>query len=72
MSFLGPTEGGLQDALEVAEQAGVGLCLDISGFFGESHLVEKLAAGYDGPFDTSGTCAHRDPRSARRVILWNP
>jgi sugar phosphate isomerase/epimerase len=35
--------GGLQDAMEVAELAGVSLCLDVSGFFAESHLLEKLA-----------------------------
>jgi sugar phosphate isomerase/epimerase len=34
--------GGLQDAIEVAEIADVSLCLDISGFFAESHLLDKF------------------------------
>lgn len=36
--------GGLADAIDVAELAGVDLCLDVSGFFAESRLAEKLKA----------------------------
>jgi sugar phosphate isomerase/epimerase len=36
--------GGLADAMEVAAVAGVHLCLDISGFFAESRLADKLKA----------------------------
>ncbi|MGD9793595.1 MAG: sugar phosphate isomerase/epimerase family protein [Acidimicrobiia bacterium] len=36
--------GGLADAMDVADLAGVDLCLDVSGFFAESRLAEKLEA----------------------------